>query len=71
MLADPIVVSPSSIMAFYIVIGTALIVETGIVSGLLAFRGVAPLNLFFGYLVTNVSVYFLIFGLPFFCRAFI
>lgn len=65
MLADPIVINPSSMIAFYIVVGTALIVETGIVSGLLAFRGVAPLNLFTGYLITNVSVYLLIFGLPF------
>lgn len=66
MLADPIIVSPSSIVAFYVVVGTALIVETGIVSGLLAFRGIAPLNFFTGYLVTNVSIYLLVFGLPFF-----
>ena len=66
MFADPIVVSPGSIVAFYIVVATALVVETGIVSALLAFRGVAPLNLFFGYLVTNVAVYLLVFGLPFF-----
>jgi hypothetical protein len=66
MLADPIVVSPSSIVAFYIVVSTALIVETGIVSALLAFRGAAPLNVFFGYLITNVSIYLLVFGLSFF-----
>lgn len=63
MFADPIIISPGSIIAFYIVVGTALIVETGIVSSLLAFfRGVAPLNLFTGYLITNVSIYLLIFG---------
>lgn len=64
--ADPIVLNPGSVISLYVVIGTALIVEAGIVSAILTFRGVAPLNLFIGYLITNISVYLLVFGLPFF-----
>jgi hypothetical protein len=63
--ADPIVINPSSLISLYVVIFVALIVEAGVVTLLLTFRSVAVLKMFFAYLVANVMIYLLIFGLPF------
>ena len=59
--ADPVLVNPSSVIAFWVVAFAALVVETGVVTLLLAFSGLAPLPMFVGYLIANVAVFLFIF----------
>jgi hypothetical protein len=59
--ANPVMLNPSSLIAFYIVAFWAFVVEAGVVTLLLTFRGVAPLRVFVGYFIANVAVFFFLF----------
>ena len=59
--ANPYVLNPSSLIAFGVVSLFALIVEAGIVALLLTFAGLAPVRMFFGFLVANIAVFIFIF----------
>jgi hypothetical protein len=59
--ANPVMLNPSSLIAFFVVAFWAFVVEAGIVALLLAFRGVAPLRVFIAYFVANAAVFFLLF----------
>lgn len=53
--------NPVSLVAFCVVVFWAFIVEAGIVTLLLAFRGVVVLRMFFCYYMANALVFFLVF----------
>ena len=59
--ANPVILNPSSLLAFYIVAFWAFVVEAGVVALLLAFRGIAPLRVFMAYFVANAAVFFFLF----------
>jgi hypothetical protein len=59
--ANPVMLAPSSLLAFYIVAFWAFVVEAGVVTLLLTFRGVAPLRVFLGYFIANAAVFFFVF----------
>jgi hypothetical protein len=59
--ANPYALDPSSLIAFGIVAIFALIVEAGIVALLLGFAGLAPLRMFFAFLLANVAVFIFVF----------
>jgi hypothetical protein len=59
--ANPVMLDPSSLLAFGIVVFWAFVVEAGVVALLLTFRGVAPLRIFFAYLLGNAAVFFFVF----------
>jgi hypothetical protein len=59
--ANPVMLKPSSLIAFYVVAFWAFVVEAGVVSLLLTFREVAPLRLFIGYFIANAAVFFFLF----------
>lgn len=59
--ANPVILDPSSLLAFCVVTFWAFVVEAGVVALLLAFRGVAPLRVFVGYFVANAGVFFFLF----------
>ncbi len=59
--ANPVILDPSSLLAFCVVAFWAFIVEAGVVALLLALRGVAPLRVFVGYFVSNAGVFFFLF----------
>jgi hypothetical protein len=46
--ANPVIINPASLIAFWVVAFMALMVEAGIVALLLAFRGVTPVACFRG-----------------------
>ena len=59
--ANPVILDPTSLIAScYVALG-AFLVETGVVSMLLLFRGLSPLRVFFGYFVANACVFGVIF----------
>jgi hypothetical protein len=61
-IANPIVELPkASMLAIPIVVFAALVVETGVVALILTFKGLLPLRVFYGYGVTNLAVYLLLF----------
>jgi hypothetical protein len=60
-LANPVVIEPSSLLAFCVVAFWALVVEAGIVALLLTFQGLNPLRIFVAYSVTNVAVFLFVF----------
>ena len=59
--ANPVMLNPSSLLAFCVVAFWAMVVESGIVSLLLAFRGAAALPVFFAYLILNGGVFLFLF----------
>jgi hypothetical protein len=59
--ANPVMLNPSSLIAFFVVAFWALVVEAGVVALLLTFRGIAPLRVFTGYLIANAGVFFFLF----------
>jgi len=59
--ANPVMLNPSSLLAFYVVAFWSFVLEAGVVALLLVFRGVAPLRVFFAYFVCNAVVFFLLF----------
>jgi hypothetical protein len=59
--ANPVMLNPSSLLAFCVVAFWAMVVEAGVVALLLAFRGAAALPLFAGYFVLNGAVFLFLF----------
>jgi hypothetical protein len=55
--ANPVIINPSSILAFYVVAFWAMVVEAGVVALLLAFRGAAALQVFAAYFFLNGAVF--------------
>src|ERR1041384_3236300 len=60
-LANPVVLNPSSFLAFWFVAFWAAVVEAGIVALLLSFRGVVVTRVFGVYLLVNVAVFLFLF----------
>lgn len=59
--ANPYSLNPSSLIAFGVVSAFALVVEAGLVALLLTFAGLAPVRIFFGFLVANIAVFIFVF----------
>lgn len=59
--ANPVVLNPSSFLAFGFVAFAALVVEAGVVALVLAFAGVAPWRFFVGFFFTNAAFFFFVF----------
>jgi hypothetical protein len=59
--ANPYELNPSSMLAFGVVSFFALVVEAGIVALLLTFVGLAPMRMFFGFLLANIAVFLFVF----------
>lgn len=59
--ANPVMLNPSSLIAFYVVAFWSFVVEAGVVALLLTFRGIAPLRVFIAYFVANAAVFFFLF----------
>ena|SRR5579864_6176770 len=59
--ANPVMLNPSSLLAFCVVAFWAFVVEAGVVALLLAFRGVATLRVFMAYFVANAAVFIFLF----------
>lgn len=60
-IANPVMIDGTSLLAFVIVAFWAFIVEAGIVALLLAFRGLQPLRIFMIYFVVKVVVFLFLF----------
>lgn len=60
--ANPVMLDPSSLLAFGFVAFWAFVVESGIVALLLAFNGMTALRFFFSYFFCNAMVYFFLFS---------
>ena len=60
-IANPVMIDPTSLLAFVIVAFWAFIVETAIVALLLAFRGLQPLRIFMIYFVVKAVVFLFLF----------
>ncbi len=58
---NPVMVNPSSLLAFCIVVFWEMMVEAGVIALLLAFRGAAALPVFVGYFVLNGGVFLFLF----------
>ena len=59
--ANPVMLNPSSLLAFCMVAFWAMVVEAGVVALLLAFRGAAALPVFVGYFVLNGAAFLFLF----------
>ena len=59
--ANPVILDPSSLIAFGVVAFWAFLIEAGIVALVLTFNGLSPLRIFGGFFVTNVAVFCLLF----------
>jgi hypothetical protein len=60
--ANPVMLNPSSLLAFGVVVFWSFVVEAGVIALLLlTLRGGAPLRLFMGYFVANAAVFFFLF----------
>jgi hypothetical protein len=59
--ANPVMLNPSSLIAFCVVVFWSFVVEAGVVALLLTFRGIAPLRVFIAYFVANAAVFFFLF----------
>jgi hypothetical protein len=59
--ANPVILNPSSLIAFCVIAFWAMVVEAGVVALLLAFRGVATLQVFGAYFVLNAAVFLFLF----------
>jgi hypothetical protein len=60
--ANPVILNPSSLLAFGFVAFAALVVEAGVVALVLTFAGMAPWRFFVGFFFTNVAVFLLVFS---------
>jgi len=60
-LGNPVVLNPSSLLAFWFVAFWAAVVEAGLVALLLAFRGLQPTRAFGAYLLINAAVFLFLF----------
>ena len=60
-MANPVMIDGTSLLAFVIVAFWAFVVETGIVALLLAFRGLQPLRIFMIYFAVKVVVFLFLF----------
>ena len=60
-IANPVIIDPTSLLAFVIVAFWAFIVEAAIVALLLAFRGLQPLRIFMIYFLVKVAVFLFLF----------
>lgn len=59
--ANPVVLDPSSLLAFMVLAFWALLVEAGVVALLLTWQGVNPLRMFLACAVTNGLIFLLVF----------
>jgi len=59
--ANPVMLNPTSLLAFCIVAFWAMVVEAGVVALLLAFRGAAVLPVLAGYFFVNGAVFMFLF----------
>jgi hypothetical protein len=59
--ANPVILNPSSLLAFFVVAFWAMVVEAGVVALLLAFRGAAALPVFVAYFILNGGVFLFLF----------
>ena len=59
--ANPVMLNPTSLLAFCIVAFWAMVVEAAVVALLLTFRGAAPLRVFVAYFVLNGAVFLFVF----------
>ncbi len=57
--ANPVVINPSSLIAFWVVVFFALVVEAGISALIVTLSGMSPARIFFAFLTANAAVYFL------------
>jgi hypothetical protein len=60
--ANPYVLNPSSLLAFWVVVFWAFVVESGIVALVLAWKGMSALRVFWSYFFCNAMVYFFLFS---------
>jgi hypothetical protein len=59
--ANPVILNPSSLLAFCVVAFWAMVVEAGVVALLLAFRDAAALPVFVAYFILNGAVFLFLF----------
>jgi hypothetical protein len=59
--ANPVMLNPSSLLAFCVVAFWAMVVEAGLVALLLALRGAAVLPVFVAYFILNSAVFLFLF----------
>jgi hypothetical protein len=59
--ANPVIINPSSLLAFCVVAFWAVVVEAGVVALVLAIQGVAALRVFVAYFILNCAVFLFIF----------
>lgn len=59
--ANPVILNPPSLIAFCVVAFWAMVVEAGVVALLLAFQGVATLQVFAAYFILNGAVFLFLF----------
>jgi hypothetical protein len=60
-IANPVMIDGTSLLAFVIVAFWAFVVEAAVVSLLLAFRGLQPLRIFMVYFLVKVAVFLFLF----------
>jgi hypothetical protein len=60
--ANPYILNPSSLLAFWFVAFWAFVVDSGIVALLLTWNGMLALRVFWGYFFCNAVVYFFLFS---------
>ena len=60
--ANPVILNPSSLLAFGFVAFGALVVEAGVVALVLILAGVEPWRFFVGFFFINIAVFFFIFS---------
>jgi len=59
--ANPVMLNPCSLLAFYVVVFWSFVVEARVVALLLAFQDAARLRVFTAYFVANAAVFFFLF----------
>ena len=59
--ANPVMLDPSSFLAFVVVAFWALLVEAGVVALLLTWQGLNPMRMFLAYAITNALIFLLVF----------
>jgi hypothetical protein len=59
--ANPVIINPAPLIAFWVVALMALMVEAGIVALLLAFRGITPIAAFVVLTLLNLGVFVFLF----------
>lgn len=59
--ANPVILDPTSLLAFGVVAFWAFVIEAGVVALLLTFSDLAPLRVFGGFFVTNLAIFCFLF----------